>query len=159
MGTAFLCEDVVTEAQDILLKGIHKLDGRFHLNPVHRALKINGVMYRSLARIQFLYIGNDALRLMVGNLLILARPLILIADGQHGIQVGCLMKAAFQPFGLEPGLLKNIPVRKEINPGACLPGLAHNGKQPILKFDDGLSLFVFVMVDITVPVHLYVHVL
>jgi len=158
MGAALLGKYIVAKAQDVLLKGIHKLNGGLYLDLVHSTLKIDRIVNRGLARIQFLNIGHNAFRLMVSDLLLFPRPLILIVDGQLRIQIGSLMKTAFKPFGLKSGLLKNLAVRKEIDSGSGLPGLSHNGKQPVLKLDHGLSFLIFVMVNETVPVHLYIHV-
>ena len=82
MGAALLGKDVVAEAQYILLKCVHELDGGLHLHLVHGPLEINGVVYRRLAGIQLPHIGNNALRLMEGHLLPLSGPLVLIVKGQ-----------------------------------------------------------------------------
>ena len=85
MGAALLGKDVVAEAQYILLKCVHELDGGLHLHLVHGSLEIDGVVYRRFAGVQFPHIGNNALRLMEGHLLSLSGPLVFIIKGQVGI--------------------------------------------------------------------------
>ena len=46
MSAAFLGKDIVAETKDILLKGVHKLDGCLYLYPIHAAFKINRLMNR-----------------------------------------------------------------------------------------------------------------
>ena len=38
MGAALLGENIITEAQNVLLKGIHELEGYLHLHPVDGGL-------------------------------------------------------------------------------------------------------------------------
>ena len=46
MGPALLGKDVVAESEDILLKGVHKLECDFHFDLVYTALKIYRLMDR-----------------------------------------------------------------------------------------------------------------
>ena len=49
MGAALLGENIITEAKDILLEGIYKLDGCLNLYPVYLSFKINGLMNGSFS--------------------------------------------------------------------------------------------------------------
>ena len=85
MGAALLGENIITEAQNVLLKGIHELEGYLHLHPVDGAFIIDWIVNWSLSGVQFLYVRDDSLRLMEQDGLLLTRSLILICDLKIGI--------------------------------------------------------------------------
>ena len=51
MGAAFLGKDVVAEAQDIFLKGIHKLESNLYLDLIYFLFEINRLMNDGLSAI------------------------------------------------------------------------------------------------------------
>ena len=85
MSTAFLGENIIAEPQNILLKRIHKLDGKLHLNPLQLVLYINRVVDGILSIINLLHISCQPLRFMKRNRLLLPRPPVLISNRQSGI--------------------------------------------------------------------------
>ena len=82
MGPALLGKDVVAESEDILLKGVHKLECDFHFDLVYTALKIYRLVDRFFSVVQFTDISDDPVRLMVSYAFLFARTFIYIVKDQ-----------------------------------------------------------------------------
>ena len=85
MGAAFLGEDVVAEAQNVLFKGVHELEGRLYLDIFNGSFKIYRLMDRFFPAVQLPYIGHDAVGLRKYQAFLLAWAAVFIADRQTGI--------------------------------------------------------------------------
>ena len=69
------------------------------------------------------------------------------------------MYPAFQPVRLKPGPLKDLPIRKEVDFCPRLFCLPHGGKKAVYQLHGGNTPSVSVVMDVTVFVHLNIHML
>ena len=157
MGAALLGKNIVAEAQNIFLKGIYKLNGNLHLDFIYFTFKINRVMNRVFSVVDFFYIRNDSFRLVINDLLLFPCSAVGITNGQTGVQIGGLVKTAFQPVCLKPGLFKNLPVRKKINLRSRFLCSSQSRQKAVFQGNNRNSSFVGIVMNITVFVNLYIH--
>ena len=140
--------NIVAEAENILLEGVHELQRALQLDPLVRALEIDRVVDRGLAFVDLPHVGDDALGLVEGLLLLLALPLVLVINGQAGVQVSGLVEAGPEPLLLEPRLLEDLRIRLEVGLRAGSFGAADDGQQPVFQLRRGDAAGVGVLIDL-----------
>ena len=118
MGAPLLGEDVVAEAVDIFLKGVHELQAHLHLGALVAVFEVDHRGHRGLSLVEALHIGFKPLRLMEGLAFLRFSPQIRIFDGELRVEVGCLMEPGFQPVRPELGPFEDLLIRHEIDAGA-----------------------------------------
>ena len=77
--------DAVAEAEQLLFKGIHKLDCALKFNVLEAPLDVNRLVDRCLPLVQRADIGNEPLGLAEHFLFRLAGELVFVIDGDAGI--------------------------------------------------------------------------
>ena len=92
MRSALLSKDIIAKAQDIFLKCIDKLNRRLNFHSVGLAMNIDWLMHHFLLAIEVTHIGDNALWLVIGDLLLLTHSLILVVNGQIWIEIGGLVQ-------------------------------------------------------------------
>ena len=137
---------------------VHVLDRSLHLDAVRLTLEIDRLVERFLLLIQLPDKSDDALRLVVHNMLRRLQPLVVKDDRQLRIQIRSLMETALHLVRPETGLLKDRVIGQEVHRRACLPRLPDLREQSVLQLDDRDPSLVPVMVDVAVPADLHIHI-
>ena len=116
-------------------------------------------MDRRLRAVELLHIGQYPFRLAVCDFLRFSRSFVLVMDGKSGIEVGCLMETALEPFRLKTRLFKDLSVGHKINLRTCLPGLSYHRKQSVHQLYGRDPSLICVMVDLAVLIDRHIHML
>ncbi len=85
MGAAFRIVNIIAKSQHIFVKLIHILEGALHGDSFRFALKVDDVADRLTALVDILDEADNALRLMVLDMLNFRSSLILVNNGKLGI--------------------------------------------------------------------------
>ena len=93
MRATLLGEDIITEAEDVLLEIITELDTALEGRPLALPAEVDLRGHRLAVLIELLYEGDDTLRLMVFDRLRQLSTLIRIVDRQLRVEVRGLMQA------------------------------------------------------------------
>ena len=158
MGAALCIIDIVAEPQYVFVELVDILKYSFHFNSLRFPAEINRIVERFLFTVQIPDKSDNSIRFMIDNHLRRLLSPVLKSDRQLRIQIGRLMKSALYFFGPEAGFLKNLVVRQEIHRRTGLFCLPDPGKKSILQFDNRNSSLIPVMVNVSVPADLYIHI-
>ena len=149
VGAALRVVDIVAEAKDVFMEFVDELECRFHGNVVAHALIINNVRHGLLGFIERANKPDDPVRLMKDDLLCRRLTQVGILDGELRIEIGRLVHAALDIFLTEPGLLKDLGIRQEIDPRSGPFGLSNDREKSVHKLNDGISPLIFVLIKKT----------
>ena len=158
MCSALGVKNIITEAEDILMKLVRVLERRLDRDPFRLSLEIHNIVQHFVILIEIAHKAFDSLRFMVNDMLRLLAPAVLIDDRQFRIQICRLMHTALDLILLKARLLENLRVRQEVHLRSRLFRLAKLREQPVLKRYDRNTPLIAVMMDIPLPADLHIHI-
>ena len=157
MRAPLLGEDVITEAEDVLLEIITELDTALEGRSLALPAEVDLRGHRLAVLIELLYEGDDALRLMVFDRLWQLSTLIRIVDRQLRVKIRGLMQAGLQPLLLETCLLEDLRIRDEADLRTGLLRLSDHRKKPVHELRRRLTALVGVLIDLSALIDPHAH--
>lgn len=111
MRSAFSVVNIVAETEHILIELVHILKSDLHVNAFRFSLKIDDIMNCFSGFVHILDETDNALRLVVLNMLRFFFSFILKNNRQLRIQISGLVQTALDIILFEPRLVKNRIIR------------------------------------------------
>ena len=156
MRTAFTVENIVAEAEDILLKRFVELNADIRFDAFGASGEFDDLADRLLAFVQLLHIAGQPLGLTEYQFFLFAFPFVLIINRQLRIQIGDLMEPVLNGRNLKCVLSEDLRIRLEGHPCAGVLRLPDDRQQTVRQLDRRNAPLVSVMKDPAAGMHLHV---